>query len=287
MAGRFARLLPSALLLLISVATARAADEMILVYPGKPGTRSQAKGVLESFTTYVESRAGWPKGTLHADYFNDEAQAEKALEGDNKPAYAILSLPIYLKWKKQGVAMKLLAQSELDKKPTMQFHLLVPNDSKIHALADAKGANIASSYLEDRAFATKILFAGELDATKDVAIIDTKSMTSVALPACANVKSLKDGRRIDALLVDDDQLAGMQGKKAEMAKMRVAWSSANLPTPPVVTFAGANAGNAQALLDVLIGMSGNAPGREILNDLTTTGFRAPNLGAYAAVEKAY
>ncbi|HZU98530.1 MAG TPA: PhnD/SsuA/transferrin family substrate-binding protein [Planctomycetota bacterium] len=273
-------------LLLLLAAPAIAGDEMILVYPGKPGTQEQAKPVLKSFTDYVETRAGWQSGALHATYYNNEPDALAVVNGDKPPQYAILSLSVYLKWKKAGKQMTILAQSELDKKPTMQFHLLVPKDSKIKDLESLKGASVASSFMEDRDFASKIIFGGAIDATKDISIIDTKSMTTMALPACANFKPLKKGGRVDALLVDDDLLEGMRGKEI-FNKMRIAWSSQALPTPPVVTFQGANGPKAAALLGALRAMAANSPGREILKDLTATGFLAPNLPAYAAVEKAY
>lgn len=280
------RLFASVALLVSIAGMALAADEMILVYPGKPGTQAQAKNVLDAFTDYVESHAGWGKGGLHATYYNDEGPALQALQGEKPPAWGILSLSIYLKWKKAGKAMTLVAQSELEKKPSMQFHLIVPKDSRVTNLATLSGAHIASSYLDDRRFATNVLFGGKLDATKDIAVIDTKTIGS-ALSACARFKLLKDGSRVDGLLVDDEQLKGLQGKKDDFSKMRVAWTSDALPTPPVVRFGAASPSQQQKLLSVLEDMAGNAQGRKLLDDLTTTGFREPNASAYAALEKAY
>ncbi len=262
-----------------------AGDEMILVYPGKPGSHEAAKPTLQRFSEYLEQRAGWQKGSLHLDYFNDEAEAMKVVNGDNKPAYAIVSLALYLKWKKEGIAITVLAQSELDKKPTMQFHLLVPAGSRIEKFEDLKGGTVASCYLEDRKFASRVIFDGKLDMEHEVAVVDTKSI-SLALGACANFKQLKNGKRIDAVLLDDDQMEGFKEAK-DFKKLHVAWSSKELPTPPVVTFSNTNAGKAQALLQILTSMSGSDQGREILKDLTSTGFRSPNMGAYAEVEKAY
>jgi ABC-type phosphate/phosphonate transport system substrate-binding protein len=261
-----------------------AAEEMILVYPGKPGTQTQAKSVLEEFTVYVEGKAGWGKGALHATYYNEEAGALAAMTADNPPVWGILSLAIYLKWKKAGKPIELVAQSELDKKPTMQFHLLVPKDSKIQNLAALDGANVASSYLDDRQFASKIVFGGKVDASH-VAIIDTKSI-STALTASARFKPLKDGRRVDALVVDDEQLRGLEGKD-DFKKMHVVWSSEQLPTPVVVRFGAPNPTQQAKLLSVLTDMPGNAQGRKILEEMTTTGFREPNKGAYQALERAY
>lgn len=276
----------AALSVLAMPVLALAADEMILVYPGKPtASQTAAESVLGPFTEYVEGKAGWGKGALHATYHNDEAAALKAFEADNPPAWGILSLAIYLKWKKAGKPIEIVAQSELDKKPSMQFHLLVPKDSKVTSLANLAGANVASSYLEDRQFATNIVFGGKVDATKGISVIDTKTMAS-ALSASARYKTLKDGRRVDALLVDDEQLRGLEGK-GDYAKMRLVWSSAALPTPVVVRFGAQNVTQQAKLLSVLTDMPGNAPGRKILEDMTTTGFREPNKGAYAALEKAY
>ncbi|MEZ0229647.1 MAG: PhnD/SsuA/transferrin family substrate-binding protein [Planctomycetota bacterium] len=271
--------------LVVLAAPVLAAEEMILVYPGKPGTQTQAKSVLEAFTDYVEAKAGWGKGALHATYYNEEAGALQALGADNPPAWGILSLAIYLKWKKAGKPIELVAQSELDKKPTMQFHLLVPKESKIQNLGGLDGANVASSFLDDRQFATNIVFGGKVNAQKSIAIIDTKSI-STALTASARFKALKDGRRVDALVVDDEQLRGLEGKD-DFKKMRLVWSSDPLPTPVVVRFGTPNVTQQSKLLGVLTDMPGNAQGRKILEEMTTTGFREPNKGAYLALEKAY
>src|SRR5262249_49081241 len=118
-------------------------EEMIFVYPGKPGTQAEAKNVLGSFTGYIETRTGWAPGSLHATYFNDEPSGAKALQGDARPAYGVLSLGVYVKWKKEGRKLALLAQSERAKQVTERFHLLVPKDSKIESLKTARGANLA------------------------------------------------------------------------------------------------------------------------------------------------
>src|SRR5262245_4104134 len=79
--------------------------EMILVYPGKPGSAGEARNVLKTFTEYLDGHAGWGQGGLNADYFNDEKAALDHIQNKGKPAFAILSLGIYLKWKKQGHAL--------------------------------------------------------------------------------------------------------------------------------------------------------------------------------------
>src|SRR5262249_34519178 len=104
------------LLLVLTGALRAIADEMILVYPGKTSASKQAQErVLGPFAEYVEGKAGWGKNAFHATYFNDEALALQALQGDNPPAWGILSLSIYAKWKKAGKQITLVAQSELDK----------------------------------------------------------------------------------------------------------------------------------------------------------------------------
>jgi ABC-type phosphate/phosphonate transport system substrate-binding protein len=277
----------SFLVLAGAASLAFATDEMIFVYPGKPPATQEAAGkVLKPFTDYVEQKAGWGAGALHATYYYEEPAANQAA---SSAKWGIVSLSVYLKWKKAGTQMTIVAQSELDKKPTMQFHLLVPADSKITSLATIKGAHVASSYLEDRDFAKKIVFDGEVDCTdptSGIAVIDTKMM-GTALSYCSKFRLTKDGTRIDALLVDDEQLGGLEGKKADFAKMKVIWHSKALPTPPVVRFGAANQAQDQKMLTVLKEMPNNGAGRKILEDMTTTGFREPNMAAYAAAEKAY
>src|SRR5262249_32931818 len=117
---------------------------------------------------------------------------------------------------------------------TEKLHALVPQGSPAKTLQDLKGSVVASSYLEDARFATRVVFAGALDASADVALVTTRSPVE-AMKRCAQEKPLADGRKLGAIVVDDAQLEGMR-EFPEMKQLRVLWSSRPLPTPPFVAF---------------------------------------------------
>jgi len=257
-------------------------------YPGKPGSTKAAKGVMEGFAAHLETEAKLEKGALSAIYMNEEKPALEHLQ-ESKPSYGILSLAIYLKWKAAGTKITPIAISEKGESHelTERFHALVPATSTRKGLADLKGSVVTSCFLDDPRFATKIVFAGALDASSDVAIVATR-MFLPALRLCADEKPLPDGRKLAAVIVDDAQLKGLEGLPFKN-KLKVLWSSKPLPTPPFVAFGDAQGTDlSKKLTTILSGMSSQAAGKAVLETLQeTSGFRPVPEGAYAGVESAY
>ncbi len=261
------------------------AREMIVCYPGKPGNPKAAVNVMKTLTDYLEDKAGFERDSLHATYFNEEKPAVDFIK-EKRPAFGILSVGIYLKWRKEGQKFNVIAQSERREQMTEKYHVLVPESSARKSLADLKGATIVSDHLQDGEFATKIVFAGALDASKDVAVVSTRDPLR-AMKMCARKKPMSDGRGIDALVLDDDQVQGMKDLP-EFKALREVFASRPLPTPPVVAFAeNAAAGDSDKLKAAFLGMAKDPQGKAILESLLATGFNPVAPEAYATVEKEY
>jgi hypothetical protein len=260
--------------------------DFIFCYPGKPGNQKAAQNVMNTFASYVESKAGFGSGSVKATYFNDEAPAAEFVK-ERKPSFGILSVGVYLKWRKAGEKLAVIAQSERWSKMTEQYHLYVPVSAR-KGVTDLKGGVLVSDHLQDPVFANNIVFGGALDVTKDVAVVTTRDMLR-AIKSCAQKKPLADGRAIDGLVLDDDQILGL-AKLPELKSgmLEKIWSSRPLPTPPVVSFTGnADKEDAKKLADVLLGMTKDPEGKAILETLQATGFNPVAPEAYAQVEKDY
>jgi ABC-type phosphate/phosphonate transport system substrate-binding protein len=270
-----------------SIALAQASSrEIVVIYPGGPGDQTSAKSTMDSFAEYLAHECGFGDGSLAAIYFNDEKAATKHGE-EKKPSFGILTLEVYLRWRGAGKKMTLVAQSERRGQLTEQYHLLVPEGSSVAGLQDLKGKTVASSYLEDRRFASKVVFENALDASSDVAIVTTRSTPRSTLRAVATAKKLADGRVLDGMVVDDFQFEGMKDLP-EMKKLKRVWSSRPMPTPAVVAFDDAATGaEIKKLEATLTAMSLSVAGKNILERIQATGFKPASADSYAPFEKAY
>lgn len=281
----FAVLAVSGIASTLDRARAGTTREMIVCYPGKPGTAKAAANVMATFTEHLATKAGFEPGSLQATYFNEEAPALEFVK-EKRPAFGILSVALYLKWRAAGERLSILAQSERGGRSTDCYHVYVAPGSARHVLADLKGGVLVSTHLQDARFATKVVFAGALDASTDVAVVSTKDMVG-ALKTCARKKPMSDGRALDGFVFDDAETEGW-AKKPEFMVLQKLWSSRPLPTPPVVSFTdNATKEDASKLVVALLGMAKDAEGQKILAELQATGFNPITPEAYAQVEKAY
>lgn len=266
-------------------ARAGASRELLVCYPGKPGNTKAAEGPLLALTNYLAAKAGFEAGSLHATYFNDETPALDFVK-EKKPSCGILSLALYLKWRAAGTKLSIVAQSERGGRSQDHYHVYVAPGSSRRALVDLKGGVLASTHLQDERFATKIVFASALDASKDVAVVSTKSLIA-AFKVCASKAPMGDGRVLDGFVLDDDEAEGFAAKP-EFTKLEKVWTSRPLPTPPVVAFSdNADAADTKKIAAAFLGMAKDAEGQKILETLQATGFNPVDAEAYGQVEKAY
>jgi hypothetical protein len=79
--------------------------DVMVFYPGAPGSPEEAKDVMASFGAYLAKAAGLPEGALKVVYEND-LETGLADIAKNKPGFAIVGLPVYLS---QSAKLKLAA----------------------------------------------------------------------------------------------------------------------------------------------------------------------------------
>lgn len=266
-----------ALLSVLALAAPALAQGLLVCYPGQAGDTKAAQPVMDALAKALTQRSSV---AVTAIYYNAAEPAKKWME-ENKPNFGILSLSCYLRWKKAGVQMTPIASGTRAGRTTLKYHVVVNKLDKAAGLADLKGRTVESNHVDDEKFATAVVFDGAAEA-KDLKLRFTKSAFS-ALKACAGLAN----RAVDAVLLDDDQLAALDELKEVKEAVKVVFSSKDLPLAPVVAFGGAAEEDREKVKKAFLALGQDEEGKKLLTELQSSGFRDPELEAYAAAEKAY
>lgn len=259
----------------------------VICYPNAPGTTASAEGVMRGLGEALTQRVG---RRFAPTYFN-EVEAARRYVRDHGPQFGIVSLDVYLRWRDEHGLVP-IAQTERGGATEERYTLLVAQDSPAKALADltelGRPARIWSSHLDDRRFAARVVFGGELELEREDAPVQVVS-TDQPLRALRRLKAGQEfeGQPVDAVLVDATTWAGLQKLKTFQGALRVLYTSPPLPTPPVVAFAGAPEDARQELSEVLSAMANDAEGLALLKTLQLTAFRPADEATYAAARAAY
>lgn len=255
-------------------------DRFLVCYPNAPGSARRAEPIMQTFGSYIGERL---ERRVRPAYFNELKQAQDWL-AQGKPRHGILSLSLYLRWRKEH-GLRVVAHAEREGKGTGRYHLLVPASSKLKSLQDLpEGACVWSAHLDDPRFASRVVFGGKL-GVKDVwregkalpglpegrvrVVSSTRALS--ALRRMQQGKPYK-GNPVDAVLVDDTSWQGLQELKRFKGVFRVLYASPPLPTAPVVSFGDVPEAESKRLGEVLGGMKDDDEGRKILKTLRATGF---------------
>jgi ABC-type phosphate/phosphonate transport system substrate-binding protein len=256
------------------------AKDFVIYTPGMGGTAQQAKPYLETFFRQLESSIGWPKGSARGEYFEDQKEAVAYIE-KSKPGFGLLSPGLYLELAcNRANAPDLLAAvvGVTNAASSGRFHVVV-KDGPTKSLEELKGKRLTSNHLQNRAFVSRVVFAGKIDADKFFQLKETNSP----------IKPFKDVDRgeADAALVDDAQLAHM--KELPFGKeLRVVYSSEPLPPFPVVYFPKvAKPAERDAMKRALLGMCASGGGAQVCKSLQITKFETLDPGAYRPAVQQY
>ena len=251
---------------------------LLVCYPGEAGTTKSAQGTMDGLAHYLEARSGVKD--LRAKYFN-AAEPGLKWKQEEKPEIGILSLSCYLRWKKAGEAMTVLAVSERRGQATERFHVVVNAAAGPKDLAGLAGKTILSNHADDAKFVTKVVF----DDSADGKAVKLEFARSVLEPLR---KCAKGEPGSDAVLVDDAQLEFLNGPALAEVKsgLRTVFSSRALPFAPIVAFAAAPSPAALKVQKAFLGMAGDGEdGKRVLGALLATGFGAATDETYAAAAK--
>jgi ABC-type phosphate/phosphonate transport system substrate-binding protein len=286
-----------ALAVLAATARGQESDRFLVCYPNAPGSARSAGPIMEKLGEYLGDRLGRRMSPV---YFNDLSRAQAWL-GQAPARHGILSLPLYLAWRK-AKKLRVVAHAKRNGGALERYHLLVTTNSPCKTFADLlaqKAPRIWSPHLDDARFATNVLFARklivkEVQRGKQVSKAFAKGTvrvvsTTKTLGALRRMQAGKPykGQPVDAVLVDDTFWAGLQKLKRFKGVLRVLYASPELPTAPVVSFPGAPAAESAKLTKVLLAMGDDVEGKAILKTLQATGFGRPQDKALEALAAQY
>jgi ABC-type phosphate/phosphonate transport system substrate-binding protein len=266
---------------------ARTGVGFLICYPNAPGSPRAATRIMEGFGDYLTRH----QAPCEPIYFNDE-QAAVDWATEHRPPFGIVSLSVFLRWRVEH-GLEVVALSERNGATTERFHLLVVSESPLHSLEDlaeqrlGRQAVMWSSHLEDPRFAEAVVFAGELPVVLEGEGPVRSVVTEQPLRALRRMKQGSDfqGQPVDAVLVDDTVWRALQELSSFQGVLRPIYSSPQLPTPPVVRFAGAP--EAEHLVTALTGMKDDEQGRQLLETLQVTGWEGATSDDLRSVIEAY
>lgn len=263
---------------------------LLVCYPHGPGTSESARPVMERFGAALSAATG---DEVKPAFFSEVGPAEAWVAAE-QPRFAILSLPLYLAWR-EARGLSLVAATQRDQATTERYHLVVRAEAPWKSLDDLKATPgekrpvVWSSHLDDPRFVSNVVFAGALRVRADDSGHVRGVVTAQPLRALRKMKSGDpfEGQPVDAVLLEDSAWSELQKLAAFKGSLRALTSSAPIPTPPVVVFAGTDPQATARLTKALTGLHASPDGRDLLGTLQLTGFAAPDAAAYEAAAKAY
>jgi len=96
------------ILMAAALATADEPVAFVACAPGYPGSTDEAQSVMDGFAAALAEAASWSRGSVHAEYHEDETRGIERLERADV-GFALVPLPFFLKYE---VRLKLEAQAQ-------------------------------------------------------------------------------------------------------------------------------------------------------------------------------
>ena len=241
------------------------AVRMVFVYPGAPGSPSEAAGFLEGMSRYVEKRAGLPSGTLQISYENDIDKG-KILLGDPTLAYAIVSMPALCATGKldyRFVCLPLVSGKESE---SVSILTKPPAQAGPAVLAGLRGKRLAGTLVTYTAYTNALVLEGKLDVAKDFVPVPVTQ----ALQA---VRAVNEGRA-DAALLTQSQVEALAGVLHGDSSLIEQWKSSPIPGAPLIAFPAADPRQIEKIRSAFLQMAADAEGAELCDTMGVTGFVA-------------
>ena len=249
------------------------AEEVLVLYPGSPGTRKQAEPVMTALARYLGEKAGVEIG--EAVYETDREKGLERLRAEKGPAIAIVSPEIYVTLAAEGADIELLAQAVRDGKTSLAYHLVAREGTTLEDLA---GKAVHSSHAANPIFASRVLLGGRLDVT-------AKGMAVYTRRPLGALRDLVRGD-VDAVLLDESQYEAMKSVASLKPAPVSIFASDPVPTAPVLAFrTRIDEARRERVRRVFLEMIDVPDGQDLLKALQVTRFDKPDLDGYAALRK--
>lgn len=267
----------AALLLGLSAAVAGPRD-LLVFYPGAPGSPEDAASVMAELGACLAKAAGWPTGSLKVTFENDLEAGLAAINKD-KPGFALVGLPVYLA-QAGKLKLKLVAQSHPAGRKTDGYYILGRKTDGPADLKTGKGLKLTSNLLYDKTFISRVILGG-------MNVEETFKLKEVSSGLRAIKAVAGEEKKADLVLLDQHQHDSL-GTLDESKLLKQVHRSPDLPTAPLVALEGvATDADIAALKKALLGMGADKSTEALRETMTLTGFVEPDTAAYDAARKLY
>ena len=199
---------------------ARAGDQfrVLVCYPGGGAVKArQAKPAMDKMLSVLASLGGWSKESFQHD-FTTKVDACRKLMAEKKPAFAILSLGLFLEHR-VAHALTPLARPKMTGQTDEIYRVLVKKGTAAD-LSGLKGKSLGGSLLDETTFLQKVVFEGKLDPMAHFELKPSKR-------ALRALRKLHQGK-LDAVLVNQQQFRALSGLDFA-ADLSAAFTSKPLP----------------------------------------------------------
>lgn len=261
--------LVAALIILALPKSVNARTPTILLWaPGAEGSAEQAAPLLQSWADYIKRKSG-DQISLKFAYQNESVESGISKLKKTKPVAGIISLDAYLVLSDQLPLSLLIQTRKLPKTDGTQSYVLLKR------AGSHDPTSIVLSEPLNEGFVRKILLQAATLPYKNLPLQYEAQILKV-------LKSIAHGERNDAILITSYQAATLKKLSAPWTQqLTQVLQSPILPSPPFVTFdKWAGKFSKEPFAEILLNMSQDAQGKEILQELRLAGFMRPNEAAY-------
>jgi ABC transporter, phosphonate, periplasmic substrate-binding protein len=228
----------------------------------KFATQEAAGQTVAAFTAYIAGKLGGV--TFDPRVLNDPARAVE-FATTKKPAVGIVTPGFYLAYAKQ-LGMDALLETRRENVPAERYVVVALKT----AGEDLHGKTIATTLAKEERYVNAVILQGKFgDEVRLKAVTDVEGA----------LFDLVDGSKnaADAVLVEDAAWNAIEKDEELSPKLKVAFTSDELPRNLVVLFrSNANGIDTEKLKSVLKDMGANDAGKQVLNSIRVETFEEVN-----------
>ena len=221
--------LATAALVPLAEASAGGPVNVLILKEQGVGSSSSAQGYVDTLIATVARQQGW--AAAQGKYLTSRSRA-KSWIGDNSPHFGILSLAAFLDFR-AGQKLEVIGSAEVVAGGGRQYFVVSASEG---SLAGCKGKTLGSNHGGDARFVDKVVSGADFDLS-DFELVDTRRPMKTVKSAAAG--------EVACALIDDAQKQAM-ARVDGGSRLKVVWSSKQLPPMVVVAFPSAPAAEAKA-----------------------------------------
>ncbi len=248
--------------------------QVLVCYPGGPVKAKTAAPAMDKMLRVLENLGGWPTGSFgHA--FTSKAKECRKLLAEEKPAFAITSLGLFLEHR-QSNHLAPLANPRIGGRSEDVYRILV-NKGGPKDLIGLKGKTLSGTLLGEPEFLRRVVFKGQINPAEHFMLKPSKR-------ALRSLRKLARGK-LDAVMVNQLQYAGIK-QLPFAADFEVVFTSQAMPLQGLVADTQKTTkAERDKLSDALVQMCKHADGKQMCELFGIDAFVAVDPKIYEPVDK--